>query len=426
MFDGNILNPMLTGDELVKTMRVIPEYDDSIITKEKSCRLVALSELYNVYLPSVMSEEIYSKIYLSILRSFRKKQGIIAVEQYNQNYRRVKGMTYQGIVGGSDSFTIIGSSGIGKSSAISRALDIILSDSFVEFENAKVCSAVVVQCPFDSSVKGLALEILRKIDDVLETKYYTNALRSHATTDVLIGIISQVALNHIGLLIIDEIQNVATSKNGKIFIHSVTQLINNSGISICMVGTPECKVFFEQKLQLARRSMGLCYHPLKLNDYFIDLCKTIFEYQYTQQKTVLTESLTEWLYEHSGGLVSVVISLLHDAQEIAILSEREIIDIISLEDAYEKRISMLHSFIKPSKVVNPRTTRVTKKNGQDIVEKIPAPENGIEPLKDTKMIQQYSIVEIVDQAKNNDFDVCEVLRQYCVVETISKDGIEIC
>ena len=163
-----------------------------------------------------------------------------------------------------------------------------------------------------------------------------------------------------------------------------------------------------------------------MNDYFIDLCKTIFEYQYTQQKTVLTESLTEWLYEHSGGLVSVVISLLHDAQEIAILSEREIIDIISLEDAYEKRISMLHSFIKPSKVVNPRTTRVTKKNGQDIVEKIPAPENGIEPLKDTKMIQQYSIVEIVDQAKKNDFDVCEVLRQYCVVETISKDGIEIC
>ena len=167
------------------------------------------------------------------------------------------------------------------------------------------------------------------------------------------------------------------------------------------------------------------YHKI-FSDSLIDLCKTIFEYQYTQQKTVLTESLTEWLYEHSGGLVSVVISLLHDAQEIAILSEREIIDIISLEDAYEKRISMLHSFIKLSKVVNPRTTRVTKKNGQDIVEKIPAPENGIEPLKDTKMIQQYSIVEIVDQAKNNDFDVCEVLRQYCVVETISKDGIEIC
>ena len=426
MFDGDILNPMLTGDELVKTMRVIPEYDDSIITKEKSCRLVALSELYNVYLPSVMSEEIYSKIYLAILRSFRKKQGTIAVEQYNQNYRRIKGMTYQGIVGGSDSFTIIGSSGIGKSSAISRALDIILSDSFVEFENAKVCPAVVVQCPFDSSIKGLALEVLRKIDSVIKTTYYEKALRSHATIDVLIGVISQVSLSHIGLLIIDEIQNCAVSKNGRTFIRSITQLINSSGISICMVGTPECRLLFEKELQLARRSMGLYYHTLAFDDYFIDFCKTVFAFQYTKIKTDITEGIIEWLYEHSCGLVSVVISLLHDAQEIAILSEREIIDIKSLEDAYEKRTSMLHSFIKPCKSVNPRTTRVTKKNGEAIVEKIPAPENGIEPLNDTKMIQQYSIVEIVDQAKNNDFDVCEVLRQYCVVEKISKDGIETC
>ena len=398
---------MLTGDELVKTMRVIPEYDVSIITKDKSCRLVALSELYNVYLPSVMSEEIYSKIYLSILRSFRKKQGIIAAEQYNQNYRRIKGMTYQGIVGGSDSFTIIGSSGIGKSSAISRALDIILSDSFVEFENAKVCPAVVIQCPFDSSVKGLALEILRKIDDVLETKYYTNALRSHATTDVLIGIISQVALNHIGLLIIDEIQNVATSKNGKIFIHSVTQLINNSGISICMVGTPECKVFFEQKLQLARRTMGLCYHPLELNDYFIDLCKTIFEYQYTQQKTVLTESLTEWLYEHSGGLVSVVISLLHDAQEIAILNGTEMLDIGSLNEAFQKRTAMLHGYLDRSRKKLPATTK-TK----------PLTEQVIPKSKPPVLTTDFSIAEVVEQTRRNGFDVVEVLKQYFSIDEI--------
>ena len=79
----------------------------------------------------------------------------------------------------------------------------------------------------------------------IETKYYTNALRSHATTDVLIGMVSQVSLNHVGLLIIDEIQHCAISKNGRLFINGITQLINTSGISICMIGTPECTEFLK-------------------------------------------------------------------------------------------------------------------------------------------------------------------------------------
>ena len=78
-----------------------------------------------------------------------------------------------------------------------------------------------MQCPFDSSVKGLLLEVLRKVDEVLDSKYYQNALRARATTDMLIGSVSQVALNHIGMLVVDEIQNVANSKNGKSLIGEI-------------------------------------------------------------------------------------------------------------------------------------------------------------------------------------------------------------
>ena len=407
MYNRDLINPMLTGEQLIEALRILPKYDDTIRDRDKSTRLVALSDLYNIYLPSVMSEEIYSKLYLSFLRSLNKKDTVNVVRQENENFKAIHQKSYKGIIGGSDSFTIVGCSGIGKSSAISRAVDLITDKTFVEFNNTKICAVVVVQCPFDSSVKGLAFEILRKIDDALETKYYTNALRSHATTDILIGIISQVALNHIGLLIIDEIQNVAASKNGRTFIHAVTQLINNSGISICMVGTPECKVFFEQKLQLARRSMGLCYHPLELNDYFIDLCKTIFEYQYTQQKTVLTESLTEWLYEHSGGLVSVVISLLHDAQEIAILNGTEMLDIGSLNEAFQKRTAMLHGYLDRSRKKLPATTK-TK----------PLTEQVIPKSKPPVLTTDFSIAEVVEQTRRNGFDIVEVLKQYFSIDEI--------
>ena len=187
MYNRDLINPMLTGEQLIEALRILPKYDDTIRDRDKSTRLVALSDLYNIYLPSVMSEEIYSKLYLSLLRSLNKKETINAVRQANENFKAVKRMSYQGIIGGSDSFTIIGCSGIGKSSAISRAVDLITYKPFVEFNQTKICPIVVVQCPFDSSVKGLAFEILRNIDDVLETKYYSNALRSHATTDVIIS-----------------------------------------------------------------------------------------------------------------------------------------------------------------------------------------------------------------------------------------------
>ena len=46
---------------------------------------------------------------------------------------------------------------------------------------------------------------------------------------------AKVALNHIGLLVVDEIQHVVNHKNGKTLVDCLTQLINNSGISIAMV-----------------------------------------------------------------------------------------------------------------------------------------------------------------------------------------------
>ena len=426
MFDRSLLNPMLSGLELYNALKVIPEFDESVRNMDKSSRLIALSELYNIYLPCKMSEEIYTKLYLALVRSLNKKTTSNAVRQANENFKAIRLMSSRGIIGGSDSFSIIGCSGIGKSSAVSRAVELITDRTYIEYNNTKICPVVVVQCPFDSSVKGLSLEILRKIDSVLETKYYINAIHSHVTTDVLIGMISQAALNHIGLLIIDEIQNVSASKNGKAFINSLTQLINNSGISICMVGTPECKVFFEQKLQLARRSTGLYYQPLEFNEYFTNFCRTMFDYQYTQKKTDLTEALIEWLYEHSGGLVSVVVSLLHDAQEIAILCGYEKIDLKSFNDAYEKRTAMLHGYFKERYITLPRTGKNQKKTDQATLEKLPTLENESVQSTDSHLMRDFSIAEIVEESKRNGFNVVEMLKQYCKVEEISGDECKIC
>ena len=385
------LPPMLSGEELKRRLEIKPFYDGEIRSKTKSERLVALNEIYNIYLPSVISEEIYSKIYLAMLRSLQKKEGKLAGLQRNENGKRIRGMEdsvcgYQGIIGGSDSFTIIGSSGIGKSSAISRAITIATENSVIEMEEpfCKIIPAVVVQCPFDCSVKSLLLQILRQIDMELDTHYYDMAVRARATTDMLIGSVSQIALNHIGLLVVDEIQNIVNHRQGKSLVGMLTQLINNSGISICMVGTPEAEVFFESVDYLARRALGLRYGSCEYNAYFREFCIVLFQYQYIQEESDLSDSIIQWLYEHSAGVLAVVVSLIHDAQEISILNDREILDIVSLNEAYEQRMNMLHSHIRPSVVI--KKDAVKRKKGNSTLEAVG--NSGQEERQETGILPQ--------------------------------------
>ena len=404
------LPEMKSGNELISALSIIPEYDETICQQNQAVRLMALSDLYQIYIPSQMSLEIYSKLYLALLRSMQKKGTQMAIKQRYENYKAIQQQSYSGILGGSDSFTIIGTSGIGKSSAISRAISLITENRIIETDKpyTKIIPCLIVQCPFDSSVKGLLLEILRKVDEELGTDHYIHAVKSRAsTTDMLIGAVSSIALNNIGMLVVDEIQNVVNSKNGKSLIGALTQLINNSGISICMVGTPESTVFFEQAMQLARRSVGLQYTTMNYDDYFQSFCKIIFKYQFLKNRTEITAAITEWLYEHSAGVISVVISLIHDAQEIAILTGKEVLNLDTLNEAYQQRLSLLHGYIQPSVIQNKPTTR--KKKAAASVKK--------NQTQSQSKQEGYSITEIAERAKAENLDVVELLKEvYTVVE----------
>lgn len=402
-----LLPEMKAGDALISALSVLPPYDENIRSQNKAVRLIALSDLYRIYIPSPMTTEIYSKLYLALLRSLQKKMTKTAVIQQNQNYKAIQQQEYTGIMGGSDSFTIVGNSGIGKSSAISRSLSLLQANGIIETEKpyTKIIPCVVVQCPFDSSVKGLLLEILRKVDEVLGSDYYKNALKIRVTTDMLIGSVSQVAINHIGLLVVDEIQNVVNSKHGKSLVGMLTQLINNSGISICMVGVPSCVSFFQEAMQLARRSLGLQYTSLPYDRYFYDFCCTLFSYQYTKQKAEISDAIIEWLYEHSGGIVSVVVSLIHDAQEIAILNGKEILNIDTLNEAYKKRLAMLHSYIEPT--IKHRKQTTTNKKAK------PEPQEIHSDITD-----DFSIAEIAATAKANNSDVVTLLKAHIAIEEV--------
>ena len=386
---AKMLPEMLAGEELMKALTVSPEYDENIRNKSETERLIALNDLYSIYIPNTMSSEIYSKMYLSLVRSLHKKFSKDAVVQRNSSV---------GVIGGADSFTITGCGGIGKSASIGRAVELIASKTTILTDNwNEVVPILSVQCPFDSSVKSLLLSILKAVDDVVLSDYYEKALKIRATTDALIMMVSQVALNHIGLLIVDEIQNVVNSKNGKHLVGMLTQLINSSGISICMVGTPACEPFFEQELHLARRTLGLKYEPMDYDDRFIYFCRVLWSYQYVRNESEITNSIVNWLYEHSSGIASAVVSLIHDAQEIAIINGTEELNLENLNKAYKNRLTMLHPYLE---------TNIKKKKQTSTKRKTVTYTEIGEPVEEEGLISQ-----LVTKAKTENLDVVSLFRK---------------
>lgn len=354
---------MMMGRELEEAMLSLPLYDPAICQADAAARLVALNDMMGIYVPSAMSYEIYSKIYLSMLHSLRKKQTVEAVRQGNQNFRRIQGLGYSSVLGGADSFSIIGPSGIGKSTALAKAIALSGGEQIIMTKEpyAQIIPCINVQCPHDCSVKGLLLAILSQVDVMTGSGYQYNAVKDRASIDSLIGTVSQVALNNILLIVIDECQNICRNKNGVNLVASMTQLINSSGVSICMVGLPETEIFFGQEMQLARRSVGLSYTALPYDNYFMDFCATLFSYQYTAKRTKCTPELTELLYECSGGIIAILVSLIMEAQQTAILSGIDELCKETILTAYQERFKNVQDFVHVNRKKRSQTSFVTSR-----------------------------------------------------------------
>lgn len=402
------MNELLVGENLEKAMTNLPGYSEQIREESASIRLLALDSLYQIYIPTEMSKMIYTKIYLAVDMALKKKMSKESITQQNLNYLSIHSKTnFNGVIGGGTSFSIVGNSGIGKSSAISRAINLISAGEIekieTDTETKELIPILQVQTSFSCSSKGMLLEIIRQVDLNLGTDYMRSATRNGVNTDMLIGFVSQICLNHICVLVIDEIQHIKGHKQGNTLINMLTQLVNSSGISIIFVGTEEAISFFESKMQLARRTIGLHYTPMVYRRDFENITRTILKYIYTKECMEITADLIYWLYEHSAGTIGILISLIHDAQQEAIMTN-DILDYRAFNKAYE-RMETIHKHIELAKT---KKTKICKSKHK-----------GIEYAAGEYIEPKFSVIELVNMAREEGMDILTLLKQEDALEVIS-------
>ena len=234
------------------------------------------------------------------------------------------------------------------------------------------------------------------------TNYRDAAVRAKASIDVLIGMVSQVALNHILLIVVDECQNICRNKNGVNLVSAMTQLINSSGISICLVGLPETEILFQKEMHLARRSIGLSYLDTFCDDYFIHFCEILCSYQYVAKPQPITPEIIGTLYQCSNGVIGLVVSLIMEAQQMAILSGKEMLSKDIILDAFHTRMKNLQSFVVSEPTKLNQTATIQRESF--VMEQSEQKQDAADSRRGA------TIKELVKQSKEENADIIELLK----------------
>lgn len=401
------LPPLLTGASLLEVLTRLPDYSAEVRLMSASDRLMRLTDVYRIFVPTTMCVEVYHKLYTMTRMSLEQKGNPDSVRRLNATFRWMNGLEYHGVVSGATSATVIGCSGIGKSSCLQYSVELLGGVIDIQDSCHKIVPVLLVSCPYDSSCKGLLYQIVIAIDEALGTNYYETVSKGRVNSQQLLGIVCQICHLHVGTLVVDEIQNIVEHRAGRQLYMMLIQLINTTRISLLLVGTPECIGFFQQVPQMARRTVGLEYGPMTYGDEFYRLCSAIYAYQYVGKESALNESIYNWLFTHSGGLPSSLVALIHDAQQIAILRGTESLGLDSLTIAYNERMRMLHRYTLPS--IQPRLSQTTRLKH----EHLPTPKEASLHVAVTR-----TMADVVTDYKRTGGDLIGCLRSLFSVEEI--------
>jgi len=214
-------------------------------------------------------------------------------------------------------FTIIGVSGVGKTSAVSNILalypQVIEHTRYREFPLVlKQIVWLKLDCPHDGAVKGLCMAFFEAVDRAIGTNYFETHGKRTNTIDVLMVRMAQIARLHcIGVLVIDEIQHLSLAKGGgqEKMLNFFVTLVNTIGVPIVLIGTNRAMAVLQSEFRQARRGSSLIWDRMKNDDSWEIFVSAMWGNQWTKEIVPLNEDFKNALYEESQGITDIAVKL---------------------------------------------------------------------------------------------------------------------
>ncbi|MDP5148133.1 ATP-binding protein [Shewanella sp. ULN5] len=318
-----------------------------------------------------------------------------------------------------EGLTLIGESGVGKTSMLEQVLSyfpsVIEHDSYKDRPLAvrKQVVWIKVDCPSNSSVRDLCEEILASFDLLLDREKTKPA----GTIGALVRQLEQcIKSSFLGMLVIDEMQNLQFKRTGgeNNLLRFLHRLVNKLGVPLFFVANPPFDLTLVKELKAARRAESGYHHTMsvlaKESDSWKAFIAQLWNYQWTNVYTELTDELNNSLHLLSVGNIDMASRTYREAQRLVIGSDDERITVSTLEagNAIACGLSRQTNEVKEliSAIVLPtgKQRRSTKVDPQKVltVDKTGDITKPQHPEFSSKLIELLGAVDLLDRIKDPD------------------------
>lgn len=360
------LPPILSKEEAFEQLGFLPLYHESeryLSNHHRYHSLLRLSRFYQPINQTLNLEQKFSGFirYGYVSRNPLQKKHVQVLNELHSKLINNEGLGLPpDIRSSASSFTLMGFSGIGKTSAIERILSLYPQ---VILHQEPINSIQIVwlklNCPHDGSLKTLCINFFKNVDSLVGTNYLEKYGKRTNSISSMVTRMGQVARIHfIGALIIDEIQHLLSASGvaSEMMMNFFVTLVNEIGVPVMFIGTMKAKVLLQKDFRQARRSSGqgdMIWQQMKQDDDWEVLITSMWDYQWTKERTELTSELLNTIHEESQGIVDVAVKLYLLAQARAIDSGLEKITSQLIQKVAKEDLQLLQPMLKALKSGNP-------------------------------------------------------------------------
>lgn len=254
-------------------------------------------------------------------------------------------------------FSIVGMSGVGKSTGMKRVLSLypqIIIHNHFQGRNFTVVQIVwlKLECPKDGSVTALCTDFFKAVDDLISTNYSElYGAKGRNTQELMLFMAIVAAEHHIGVLVIDEVQDLSTAKSGGAsqVLNFFVKLINTIGIPVVLIGTYKAIPIICSEFRLARRGSGqgdLVWDRMSFDEDWQVFAEASWDLQYVKKGCPLTPELSLALHHVSYGITDLAIRIYMAAQVRAIETGFEKITEDLLRSAYRDDFRLVNRILE--------------------------------------------------------------------------------
>ena len=359
------LPPIYEVQKVVENLAVYPVYSNEERKLDNHYRIHMIQRLFQVFQPLPFHIDLESKVSRALRQGYiiRNPFRSELAKAFNKEFDLTNNLRFESnnlVKQTASGFTLIGISGSGKTSSLERILSMypqVISHSSYKDIAFSMYQLVWIKlnCPFDGSVKGLCIEFFSEVDRLLGTNYHKKVINSRPSTNVMMSMITQIVRNSsIGCIIIDEIQHLSLGKSGgtEKMLNFFVTLVNQVGVPIIMVGTPNGMAALQSQFRISRRGAGqgdLVIDKIPNDKTWDLLINSIWQYQWTRKETELTKELSDAFYEESQGIIDILKKLYAMVQIKAITSGKEEINVNLIKQVANESLKLVQPMLQALK-----------------------------------------------------------------------------